>query len=61
MARRVPKGTPAGCEPLKLGQALGVFRLVAQDLCPYVQRCRVLLEEKHAPYVTEYIELDQKP
>ncbi len=61
LARRVPKGTPAGCEPFKLGQALVVFRLVAQDLCPYVQRCRVLLEEKRAPYVTEYIQLDQKP
>jgi len=45
----------------KTVHARDVFRLVAQDLCPYAQRCRVLLEEKRAPYVTEYIQLDQKP
>jgi glutathione S-transferase len=38
-----------------------VLLLVAQDLCPYVQRCRVLLEETGTPYVTEYIRLDRKP
>lgn len=37
------------------------MRLVSFDLCPYVQRCVIVLEEKAAPYTVEYIDLANKP
>ena len=37
------------------------YRLVSFSLCPYVQRSVIALEEKHAPYRLEYIDLANKP
>ncbi len=37
------------------------MRLVSFDLCPYVQRCAIVLEEKAVPYTIEYIDLADKP
>lgn len=38
-----------------------MLKLVAQDLCPYAQRCRILLEARAIPHATDYIQLDNKP
>lgn len=37
------------------------LRLVSFDLCPYVQRSAIALEEKRVPYDIEFIELSDKP
>lgn len=39
----------------------GVIRLVAQLSCPYVHRCRALLEDRRVPHTVEHIDLRQKP
>lgn len=38
-----------------------MFRLISFNLCPYVQRSVITLEEKRSPYEIEYIDLNQKP
>ncbi|MFV2057213.1 MAG: glutathione S-transferase family protein [Thiohalomonadales bacterium] len=37
------------------------FKLISFDLCPYVQRARVVLNEKNIPYELEFIDLDAPP
>jgi len=37
------------------------LRLVSFDLCPFVQRSTIALEEKGVPYEIEYIDLADKP
>ena len=36
-------------------------RLVSFDVCPYVQRSVITLEEKGVPYEIEYIDLNTQP
>ncbi len=38
-----------------------MYKLVSFDVCPYVQRSVITLEEKGVPYVIEYIDLNNKP
>lgn len=38
-----------------------MVKLVSFDVCPYVQRSVITLEEKGAPYEIEYIDLSNKP
>ena len=35
--------------------------LISFDICPYVERSRVVLEEKNIPYDITYVDLQQKP
>ncbi len=37
------------------------YRLVSFDLCPFVQRSVITLEETNVPYEIEYIDLSNKP
>ena len=37
------------------------FKLISHDLCPYVQRARIVLEEKAVPHELEFIDLAGKP
>jgi len=37
------------------------FKLISHDLCPYVQRARIVLEEKTIPHELEFIDLARKP
>jgi glutathione S-transferase len=37
------------------------LKLVSHKLCPYVQRARIVLEEKSIPYNVEFIDLADKP
>ena len=37
------------------------YKLVSFDVCPFVQRSAITLEEKQAPYDIEYIELGDPP
>lgn len=37
------------------------LKLVSHHLCPYVQRARIVLAEKHIPHDLEYIDLSRKP
>ena len=37
------------------------LHLIGQDLCPYVQRARVVLNEKAVPYRMTVIDLAAKP
>jgi len=37
------------------------LRLVSHKLCPYVQRARIVLAEKHIPHALEFIDLSNKP
>jgi glutathione S-transferase len=37
------------------------FKLISHNLCPYVQRARIVLEEKHVPHDLEFIDLAAKP
>jgi len=38
-----------------------MYKLVSFDVCPYVQRSVITLEEKGVPYEIEYIDLNNKP
>ena len=38
-----------------------VIRLVAQLSCPYVHRCRALLEDRQVPHTVEHIDLRSRP
>ena len=40
---------------------MSTYKLISFDLCPYVQRSVITLEEKGAPYEIEYIDLSNKP
>ncbi len=40
---------------------LDELHLISFDICPYVQRAVILLNEKNAPYKTSYIDLAKKP
>ncbi len=37
------------------------YKLVSFDVCPFVQRSIITLEEKKVPYDIEYIELGDPP
>lgn len=37
------------------------LKLISHDLCPYVQRARIVLEEKSVPHELEFIDLAHKP
>lgn len=37
------------------------FTLISHHLCPYVQRARIVLEEKSIPHALEFIDLAAKP
>ncbi len=37
------------------------FRLISFKLCPYVQRCVMILREKNVDYEIEYIDLSDRP
>lgn len=37
------------------------LKLISFDLCPYVQRARIVLNEKNIPYDIEFIDLKNKP
>ncbi|WP_405234540.1 glutathione S-transferase family protein [Lentisalinibacter salinarum] len=37
------------------------LHLVSHKLCPYVQRARIVLAEKHIPHAIEFIDLSRKP
>ena len=38
-----------------------MYKLVSFDVCPYVQRSVITLQEKGVPYEIEYIDLNNKP
>lgn len=38
-----------------------MYKLVSFNLCPYVQRTAIVLNEKEIPYEIEYIDLNNKP
>ncbi len=38
-----------------------IFKLISHDLCPYVQRARIVLEEKAVPHELAFIDLARKP
>ena len=40
---------------------MSTFKLVSHDLCPYVQRARIVLEEKAVPHEIAFIDLAGKP
>ncbi len=40
---------------------MSTFKLVSHDLCPYVQRARIVLEEKAVPHEIAFIDLARKP
>ncbi len=37
------------------------YRLISFELCPYVQRCVVILREKNVEHDVEYVDLSDKP
>jgi glutathione S-transferase len=37
------------------------LKLISFDLCPYVERSRIVLEEKKVPYEIEFVDLKNKP
>src|SRR5512146_376436 len=37
------------------------LKLISYDLCPYVERSRIVLLEKNVPHEIELIDLDDKP
>lgn len=37
------------------------LHLISFDICPYVERSRIVLEEKNIPYDITYIDLSEKP
>jgi glutathione S-transferase len=37
------------------------LKLISFDLCPYVERSRIVLEEKKIPYDIEFVDLKNKP
>ena len=37
------------------------LKLISHNLCPYVQRSRIVLEEKAVPHELEFIDLAAKP
>jgi glutathione S-transferase len=43
------------------GRRLPDLKLISHDLCPYVQRARIVLIEKHISHELEYIDLAHKP
>lgn len=37
------------------------LKLISHTLCPYVQRARIVLDEKAIPHDIEFIDLNAKP
>lgn len=37
------------------------LQLISSELCPYVERSRIVLEEKQVPYEVTFVDLDDKP
>ena len=37
------------------------LKLISHHLCPYVQRARIVLEEKSVPHELEFVDLADKP
>jgi len=37
------------------------YRLISHHICPYVQRARIVMQEKHIAYTVEYIDLGAPP
>lgn len=46
---------------MKRNDGLPQLKLISHKLCPYVQRARIVLAEKHIPYELEFIDLSNKP
>ena len=47
--------------PPQVGDTMPEYRLVSFDLCPFVQRSVITLEETGTPYKIDYIDLSNKP
>ncbi|WP_085905399.1 glutathione S-transferase family protein [Kiloniella majae] len=55
------KTTQADIESQSIDDTQGVLELVSFDLCPYVQRAIIILDEKNIPHKRTYIDLSNKP